>query len=229
MATEPTHTTDHGLTVDRLAALTDGVLAILVTLLVLGLTEEHKWIVAGKTEQEIWWRLLQTWPELAALVVSFVQIAIYWIIHHIMFHYIYRTDRVFVWLNLLFLLGLSVIPFPTDLIAETLRDLPPAIVVFYGVNHVATGLLLCGMWCYATARHLVPRHMDRSVMRAMTVTALLGPTCYGVGIVLAFVDVRIAVAVYLVVPLFYVVPGRVDHHWGSLGHRTVPGAGGHAE
>ena len=100
---------------DRLQALADGVFAIALTLLVLGLPA-----LAGSTDLRA--DLLSHWPSYAAYVVSFVTVAIVWVNHHALFDVVRTADRTLVELNLLLLLFVSVVPWPTGLVADHLRD-----------------------------------------------------------------------------------------------------------
>jgi uncharacterized membrane protein len=100
----------------RIEAFSDGVFAIAITLLVLELK------LPDTKERSVWHGLLHEWPQFAAYLTSFFIIGIMWANHHSMFRNIVRGDRVLLFLNLLLLLWTTLLPFPTRLVAENLRD-----------------------------------------------------------------------------------------------------------
>ncbi len=210
-----------GLSTGRLEALSDGVLAIVITLLILAFLDADHDIAdsPSMSSAEVVKVLVSFWPHLLGYVLSFVLIAIYWIIHHHMFHYIRRADRGLLWLNMLFLMSVAFVPFPTDLLSACIEHESNVIVVLYGASHLICGLTLAVVWCYATCnRRLVAEDLDISVLRATTQTTLTGPALYSIGIALSFVSTTAALVVYCVVPLLYIVPGKIDQMWLSIDH-----------
>jgi uncharacterized membrane protein len=100
----------------RIEAFSDGVFAIAITLLVIELD------LPDTKEGSVWHGLVHEWPQFAAYLTSFFIIGIMWANHHSMFRSIVRSDRVLLFLNLLLLLWTTLLPFPTRLVAEHLRD-----------------------------------------------------------------------------------------------------------
>src|SRR3569833_27520 len=108
---------------DRLMAFTDGVLAIIVTIMVLELRPPHAASLPA---------LFELWPTAVSYVLSFVYIAIYWNNHHHFFQLVRRVDGALLWANLHLLFWLSLVPFATSWIGETrFAPLPMAV---YGVS-----------------------------------------------------------------------------------------------
>jgi len=101
------------LTKARIEALTDGIFATVMTVLVLGLSLPQ----AGLSESGLEGEIVNLSPSILAYVFSFVVLGVYWIGHHNQFHYIKRTDRVFLWVNILFLLTIGFVPF-FDIVAR---------------------------------------------------------------------------------------------------------------
>ena len=100
---------------DRVEAFSDGVLAIVITLLVLELkVPEH--VTGG--DPELWRALAERVPAILAWVVSFVYVLVFWVAHHYLFEQLANVDRGLLWLNGLFLLAISFTPFPTSLAGE---------------------------------------------------------------------------------------------------------------
>ncbi len=100
----------------RIEAFSDGVFAVAITLLVLNLQVPQ--LAASVVSRELLPKLFELWPKLLIYVLSFVIVGIYWVAHHNTFNYIKRSDRFLLWLNLLLLLCIVFIPFPTALIGQ---------------------------------------------------------------------------------------------------------------
>jgi uncharacterized membrane protein len=131
----------------RAEAFSDGVFAIAITLLVLGLRLSGHGALYGQ--------LLAAWPQYFAYVVSFLTIGIMWMNHHTILGHVERVDRPLLVLNLLLLMGIVAIPFPTALIADNLthRDASVAVVT-YGLVMIAISCGFAGLWIYV-ATHAV--------------------------------------------------------------------------
>src|SRR5262252_8802420 len=118
----------------RAEAFSDGVFAVAITVLVFGLLP----IGAGTLNTHV---LLQAWPQYFAYVVSFLTIGIMWMNHHTILAHVARVDRPLLVLNLLLLMGIVAIPFPTALVAEHLQhEGATAAAVTYGLVMIAISL-----------------------------------------------------------------------------------------
>ncbi|MGA7984496.1 MAG: TMEM175 family protein, partial [Burkholderiales bacterium] len=152
----PLSGTHSKLAFDRLLYFSDAVFAIAITLLALELRLPED--VAGGGDA-LWHALGAMWPKYLSFLVSFMVIGLYWQGHHRMFRLINRFDDRLLWINLLFLMCIVVIPFPTSVLGEHANQ--PAAVVFYACVLALTGLLQLAMWLYATfARRLVEVSLD---------------------------------------------------------------------
>ncbi len=158
-------TSDHqessaGLGKHRIEALSDGIFAIAMTLLVLDLKIPENIVPPGLLTRT----LLALWPKFLSYVMSFALLGVFWIGHHGYSHFLKRTDRWFLWINLLFLLFVALLPFTTDLMGDN-----PAhrlAVMIYGANIIALGLTLYCQWSYATSGHrLVGRDLEHELVR----------------------------------------------------------------
>jgi uncharacterized membrane protein len=138
----------------RVEAFSDGVLAIAITLLVLNLQVEASDDLAGT--------LARMWPSYVAYVVTFLIIGVVWMNHHLMFHYIRRTDRVLLVLNLLLLMSVSFLPWPAKVLAEAMNSGHGKNVaaVLYGGTLVVGGIFFNAIWFYASHRH---RHLGAHI------------------------------------------------------------------
>jgi uncharacterized membrane protein len=180
---------------DRLQAFTDGVVAILITIMVL---ELH-------TPKGTDWQALRgELPVLLAYVLSFVFIGIYWNNHHHMLSAVNRVSGVSLWANQHLLLWLSLVPFATAWMSE--NDFPAVPTAVYGI------VLLAAAIAYYLLQLTLLRADKEGSMLATAVgndtKGKLSPVLYGLGIALAFVNRWLAIAVYVVVALMWLVPDR---------------------
>lgn len=193
----------------RIEALSDGVFAIAMTLLILELKVPE--IGHGAAASELPRGLLALWPKFLCYVISFITLGVYWVAHHLHFLSIKRADRMLLWINILILMAISLIPFTTALIGEYVTARLPVMV--YGVNLVCVGLLLELHWRYATKGHrLVDADLDPALIRSVSQVILLGPAIYLAAIALCFVSTWISIALYLLVNFLYMIPGGLHLH-----------------
>jgi uncharacterized membrane protein len=130
---------DHrGLAKNRIEALADGIFAVAMTLLVLDIKSPVNLTIdttAGLVEY-----LATLEHSFAMYAISFIVLAIFWIAHHILFHYVRHVDRRLLWINMAFLLMVTFVPFSTDLLGDHGHLALP--VVVYGLNLITLGALL---------------------------------------------------------------------------------------
>ena len=186
----------------RLEAFSDGVFAIAATLLVLELR-----VPAEATDLS--GALLRLWPAYAAYLVSFLTIGIIWVNHHTLLEHCKRVDRRFLYLNLMLLVAVGIVPFPTALVGQyiLLEHGATAALVVYGLGAVLIAMAFTGVFLYATHdQRLVG---DTAVARRIRQEGRLFPiglAAYTVGIALAFVAPVASLAVYGLTALFYALP-----------------------
>jgi len=187
----------------RLEAFSDGVFAIAATLLVL---ELHVPTVGSGPLLAL---LVEQWPSYAAYVVSFLTIGIIWVNHHAMFTLVRRVDRPLLFLNLLLLLVIGVIPFPTAVVGAWItdaQDAPVAAALLGGV-FLIMGLAFAGIWLYAVSHHdLALESLQPAVARSAIPRFTIGNVAYLVGIGVAVVSPLLSLLIYGVVAVYYVFP-----------------------
>ena len=190
-----------GFAKNRIEALTDGICAIVMTLLVLELMGGP--LAEARNAQEVTAALVALWPKVASFVISFVVAAILWVAHHSQFHWVRRTDRRHIWINLLFLLALSLLPFSAALLGA--HPGARVSVLVYGANVIAAGAGLLAQWQYAVGHGLLdparPPSFDHAVRRRM----VGGQIAYWAAMAVAVVSPRSAFWLYVVYALGYVV------------------------
>lgn len=179
----------------RLEAFSDGVFAIIITIMVLELKVPH-----GSSVSD----LAPLWPKFLSYILSFIYVGIYWNNHHHMLHASHKVNGAINWLNIHLLFWLSLIPFGTAWMGENHFAATP--VSLYGVP-----LLCAGIAYYLLERALIQHHGKGSEL-AKAVGAdrkgLLSVIFYSAAIPLAFVDSRIACAIYVLVALMWIIPDR---------------------
>jgi uncharacterized membrane protein len=180
---------------DRLAAFSDGVIAILITIMVLELRVPH-----GAD----WKTLAGIAPSFFTYVISFVYLAIYWNNHHHLLHTVSHVDGLILWANSHLLFWLSLLPAATAWMGENLPASVP--VAVYG-----GAVLMPAIAYYLLEKAIVRQQGPHSVLaRALgrDVKGKVSPLLYATGIGLAFVYPWVSVAIYIAVALMWLVPDR---------------------
>lgn len=189
---------------DRIEAFSDGVFAIALTLLVLDIKVPRDL----PPDARLTAALLNQWPTYLAFVTSFATIGIMWINHHRLFDLIRRSDNNLMLLNLLLLLGVTVVPFPTSLLAEYLGhpEEHAAAAVYAGMS-VVIAILFNLLWRYAAHENrLLDEASDREAIRAITKGYSFGPVFYLIAFGFAFVNVPVSVIIVLALAVFFALP-----------------------
>ncbi len=138
-----------GFTVERLNALSDGVFAVAITLLALGIALPE--IEGAATNSKMWHGLAELWPHFFSYILSFVIIAKFWISHHSLFSVIRSADRVIIWMNVSYLLLIVFMPYPTQLLS--LYGETAVATALYAAVLATAGILQGLMGLYATRGH----------------------------------------------------------------------------
>ncbi len=182
-------------------AFSDGVLAIAITLLVLDL--------ALRPPGSPWEQFLRDWPAYLVYLISFLTIGAAWIAHNSLTEDLDHVDRIFLRLNLLFLLTVAFLPFPTRLVGDALEkgtSWQRMAVTVFGLTVMATRLIFTAMAAYARHEHLqragtpdVDLQDAQKKFRA-TIAAYVGAITLGLFFPRAAIVLYFAVAVFLVVP-----------------------------
>ena len=189
---------------ERLEAMSDAVIAIAITLLVL---EIHVPEETGNAELAR--ALIDQWPSYFGFALSFLTIGIVWANHHHMFRDIARVDHVLVVLNLLLMMGISFIPFTTAVLAGHLEAEDGRLVatILYGSSFLFTAVLLNVIWHYASwKRRLIAPDVSERHIHGRSVRYVAGPLFYGLTLPLAMISPLISLTVYVVVAAIYLIP-----------------------
>jgi uncharacterized membrane protein len=184
----------------RLNALIDGVFAIAITLLVLDLPKP---LHSNRLAHD----LLQQWPTYVAYLVSFVTIGVLWIEHHGMMSAVRRINRRFLERTLLFLLFVSIIPWPTSIAAEYAQHASQArlAAVLYTATMLGMAVTFALGWRYLEGHPELVAEPARAAFTAGVRRALLGVLVYVLAIAVAFVSPAASFAIDALVAIFYAV------------------------
>jgi uncharacterized membrane protein len=198
-----------GLGKGRIEGLTDNIFSTVMTVLVLSLSVPI--ITSGQVNTKLLIDLESLWPNFVAYAVSFVVLGVYWVGHHSMFHFIKRTNRAILWLNMIFLLCIGIIPFSTAVIGRYSGQ--QIAVIAYGANLTAAGITLNACWMYATHnRRLVAKDLDIRIIKLARKRIIVGPLICLTGILVSFLNTEISLILYGLMPIFYILPGKIDVH-----------------
>ena len=179
----------------RIEAFSDGVIAILITIMVLEMKVPHGTDVAA---------LAPLWPVCLSYVLSYIYVGIYWSNHHHMFHTVERVNGAVLWANLHLLFWLSLVPFTTGWMGENhFAPLPTAV---YGVNLFAAAIAYIVLQSRIVACNGPGSMLATAIGRDVKGKASM--VAYLVAIPLAFVHPGIACAIYWLVALWWLVPDR---------------------
>ncbi len=184
----------------RLETFADGVFAIAATLLIIDVSVHAPGAALGHA-------VLHAWPEYAAYAVSFLTIGIMWLNHHDCMRQIASLNRPFMVINLLLLMCIAFVPFPTRLIAEHWHDGGlRAAALTYGVTLTTTAVCFGSFWFYAARnRRLLAPEADPRVIAGISRSYLPGAPIYGAATLVALWSPRAAVVLFGVIAVFYVV------------------------
>jgi len=198
---------------NRLEALIDGIFAVALTLLVLDIKLPEGESFASN--DELWGRILGLERHFAIYVISFVVIGMYWISHHIQFHFIRYTDRRLIWLNMFFLLLISFVPFATDLMGDHKDLVLPCEI--YGVTLlVLSGFSFLHLDYLSRHRYLATHELTPEVVILIKRRILLFTLIPLTSMVVAFYSTHIAVYSYLLLVLAHFFTGPVDDRIHTL-------------
>ena len=198
--------------IGRILALSDGVFAIAMTLLILDIA-----VPATTDNGEMPGALLHLWPHYLAYLLSFLVISRFWVIHRQAFALIAGDDPALIWLNLLLLLFIAFLPFPTAVIGA--HNGSAAAAVLYAVAVFLTGASSAAYWWYASGRgNLLRPDVPRGQIRAMRARSLSGPVLFALTVPVAAFAPYVAEALwFLAFPL-----ARMSFVWFSAEEPASP-------
>jgi uncharacterized membrane protein len=180
---------------DRLAAFSDGVMAVIITIMVLDLS---------RPEGHDWEALVGLLPDVVTYLLSFIYVAIYWNNHHHFFHLVPRVNGAILWANMNLLFWLSLIPFATSWVGSNFNA--PVPTAAYGVALLMTAMA----WYIMQSVIIHAQGAESALAKALgrDVKGRISPLLYLAGILAAFVNCWVSDAIYAAVALMWVIPDR---------------------
>jgi uncharacterized membrane protein len=174
----------------------DAVFAIVITLLVLPLAAE---VDLPHDPHAVAHRVWEMRPQVMTFAISFLVIGQFWIAHHRLYERIRGVDAGLLWLNLVFLLTVSFMPFPSAVLGATRTTNESFPVVFYAASMTVTSLLLTLLWAYVLHRRLQDPQLTRTQQQAISRRAVATSAVFALSVAVAFLGLWPAVAMWLVV------------------------------
>lgn len=205
----------------RLEALSDGIFAVAITLLVL----EIKLPDASKSD--LGNQVLDQWPSFLAYFISFLTILIMWINHHAIFRLVHRTDHTFQVINGLLLMLITFVNYPAAVLADSMQapklEDQQFAAAFYSGTFVVISIFYQALWRYATyKRRLLSKRADPALVATITRQYRFGPLLYLIAFVLAFPSVWASIALNGGLALYFAFTGQMTRLRGRA--RQQPAA-----
>ena len=190
-----------GKSVDRLAALSDGIFAVSMTLLVLDLrVPAHD---AIHSERDLWHALVVLSPRLVIFLMSVMTNGIFWVGQQTQLNHFARSDRNLAWIHIAFLCAITLTPFSTSLLAEFIHYRIALLV--YWFNILLLGTMLYWSWGYATRAHLLADDVAPEIHDAVVRRIVIAQSLYAAGAALCFLNTYYSIAAIVLVQINYAI------------------------
>lgn len=190
-----------GQRITRIEALSDGVFAIAMTILVFNLKDplEHR----TQSDSELLLSLINMSPAFLSFFLSFTTLGIFWTGQSTQFHYIKSYDRNLNWITLFFLMAVSVLPFTTDVLSHHINN--KLSILLYWLNILFLGILIYAHWLYAERHNHIqlPAEEKQQVLHAIKKRVIVAQALYAFGALLCFINTYISIAFIISVQLNY--------------------------
>ena len=191
----------------RAENLTDGIFATVMTILVLSLVVPV--ITSGDVSDILTADLFGLFPNILTYVMSFLVLGTLWIGHNNIFRYLEKAERKVQWINLIFLLSIGMIPFTTALLGR--YPLQHIASLAYGANLFAVAIIYNLFYGYALFEKLVHKDVDKKFFKSALKRGSVGIFIYLAGIIFSFINPLASIALYVFMPIYYIVSGILIH------------------
>ncbi|MFZ0480443.1 MAG: TMEM175 family protein [Terriglobales bacterium] len=205
MPGKPTYNLIAGQNVERLAALSDGIFAVAMTLLVLDLRVPSR--EAIHSGAELRHALIACAPQFVAYLMSFITLGIFWVGQQTQLNHLARTNRSLSWIHLLFLFAVSIMPFSTRLLAEFISY--RTALLGYWLNILLLGAALYFSWICALGAGLVKEEISLQIATAIKRRIVIAQSLYALGAALCFFNTYWSIAFIVLVQLNYAIAPRL--------------------
>jgi uncharacterized membrane protein len=183
---------------NRLETLVDGIFAIAMTLLVLGINPPKP--LEALAPAVLFGMIYNLIPQIFLFVVAFLVIALFWLSHHRQFHFVHKVDPPLVWINILLLIAIVFVPFSTD-VAGDYPGVLSAVLLFHA-NMLLVGLLFAVQWRHICHHeHLCEPVPEEKIIRNWFLRLSLVPVIALIAGVIAIVNPPLSLLTYIVLPI----------------------------
>lgn len=186
----------------RLETFSDGVFAIIITLLVLELKMPH--VETVNSSAELFEEIKHIFPVLVSWVISVLIVGTLWLQHHNLLNMAKKADYGMVWINTLLLLFAALIPFPAHLMGAYPHI--PLAVASLGIALFFVSLCTVWLYYYITKNYLKENYDFRTTMRNVRWSLVLAPLFYFLAVAVSWIHTYITFAIYAIIPLLYILP-----------------------
>ena len=190
-----------GNSAERLSAISDGIFAVVMTLLVLELRSPA--MEGIHSEQGLWAALAALSPEFVTYLMSFLTLGIFWSGQQVQLNHVARSDRHLTWINLAFLFAVSIMPFSTRLLSEFIHF--RTALIWYWANLLLLGLVLLASWSYASRAGLLKDDVTPAVIKVVRHRILIAQSMYALGALLSFFNTEWSIGFIVLVQLNYAI------------------------
>jgi uncharacterized membrane protein len=204
-----------GQSVERLAALSDGIFAVSMTLLVLDLRVPAS--EAIHSERDLWHALVLLSPRLVIFLMSVMTNGIFWVGQQTQLNHFARADRNLAWIHIAFLCAVSLTPFTTSLLAEYIHY--RIALLIYWMNIVLLGAALYWSWSYATRYKLIIDDAPENIHPAVVRRIVIAQSLYAAGAALCFFNTYYSIAAIVLVQINYAIAPRFC--WGLFSRKMT--------
>lgn len=194
-----------GSSVERLAALSDGIFAVAMTLLVLDL---H--VPAGEAPHgpaDFGKAICALTPQIVSYLMSFLTLGIFWNGQQVQLNYVDRSDRHFTWLHLAFIFFVTLMPFSTKMLSEFITT-RGALLCYWG-NILILGIVLFAAWRYSIAAKLVPEETVKEIKSVVERRIIVAQALYAVGALLCVINTYVSIAFIVLVQFNFAIAPRI--------------------
>ena len=204
-----------GQSVERLAALSDGIFAVSMTLLVLDLRVPAS--EAIHSERDLWHGLVVLSPRLIIFLMSVMTNGIFWVGQQTQLNHFARADRNLAWIHIAFLCAVTLTPFTTSLLAEFIHY--RIALLIYWVNILLLGMILYWSWSYAIRADLLAEGVPAEIHSAVTRRIVIAQSLYAAGAALCFFNTSYSIAAIVLVQVNYAIAPRFC--WGLFSRKAA--------
>lgn len=193
---------------ERLAALSDGIFAFAMTLLILDLKVPES---SFATDGDLQAALLHLFPRFVTFLMSFMTLGIFWVGQQTQLNHLKRSDRDYTWISMGFLIGVVMVPFSTSLLASHI-GLRTAMLIYWS-NIFYLGMVILVSWRYACRGNLMSKAVTHPVYLAVRRRVLVAQAYYAFGAALCFIHPGWSIAFIVLVQLNYVLAPKFTAKW----------------